>query len=146
MDEFIPWTWAVFALIFLIAEIFTAGFFLICFAFGAGAAAILAFWNFSMAWQMSAFILVSAAAVIFSRPLANRISGNQSNSVGIDRVLHKEAIVIVPIDPQNAQGRVRVEREEWLAESVDDKIIPAGAKVVVLEVKGTRLRVRHEIE
>ncbi|MEZ4729711.1 MAG: NfeD family protein [Caldilineaceae bacterium] len=37
---------------------------------------------------------------------------------------------------------MRVDREEWLAETVDGSRLPVGAKVVVLGVQGTRLQVR----
>lgn len=146
MEEFIsrlwPWLWAVLALIFITAEIFTAGFFLFCFGIGAAAAAAAAWFGASLVWQLSTFIGVSGVALLAARPVANRISGNQANQVGIDRVLNKEAVVTLTIDPVKAQGRVRVDREEWLAETVDGSRLPAGAKVVVLGVQGTRLQVR----
>lgn len=142
MEELIPWIWALMALIFIVAEIFTAGFFIICFGIGAAAATLVAFLGFSPVWQMVIFILVSGIAVFLSRPIAARISGSGSNSVGIDRVLHKEAIVTVAVEPLLARGRVRVEREEWLAESEDGQPIPAGATVKVIGVEGTRLKVQ----
>ena len=142
MEQWFPWVWALLALIFLVAEIFTAGFFIICFGIGAAAAAIVAFLGFSTTWQLTSFILVSALAVILSRPLAARISGEGNNRVGIDRVLHKEAIVTLAIDPASARGRVRVEREEWLADSIDGHFIPSGERVEVMGVEGTRLKVR----
>ncbi|MBX3010829.1 MAG: NfeD family protein [Caldilineaceae bacterium] len=142
MEQWIPWIWAIMALIFLIAEIFTAGFFLMCFGIGAAAAAALAFMGFLPVWQLVAFIVASSVSVFLARPLISRISGDQANHVGIDRVVQKEAIVVVAIDPAKAQGRVRVEREEWLAETVDGRLVPVGATVMVVGVEGTRLRVR----
>lgn len=142
MEQLIPWIWAIMALIFLIAEIFTVGFFLMCFGIGAAAAAVLAFLGFLPVWQLVAFIGVSSLAVLLSRPLANRISGDQVNHVGIDRVLYKEAVVTLTINPAKAQGRVRVEREEWVAETVDGSVLPAGTKVLVVGVVGTRLQVQ----
>lgn len=142
MTEWFPWIWAILALIFVIAEIFTAGFFIICFGIGAAAAAVVAFLGISTIWQMAVFVIVSAVAVVLSRPIAARISGSSENRVGIDRVLHKEATVTHTIDPTMAQGRVRVDREEWLAEAVDEKTIAVGAKVEVVSIEGTRLKVR----
>jgi len=142
MVQWFPWVWAILALVFIIAEIFTAGFFIICFGIGAVAAAIVAFLGMNTIWQMAIFVIVSAVTVMLSRPIATRISGASENSVGIDRVLHKEAIVIHAIDPMLAQGRVRVAREEWLAESVEEKPIAVGEKVEVVAIEGTRLKVR----
>ena len=44
----------------------------------------------------------------------------------------------IPVGPHET-GRVRVEREEWRAESVDGSEIAVGATVHVLRVDGTRL-------
>ncbi|MGL4648382.1 MAG: NfeD family protein, partial [Caldilineaceae bacterium] len=60
-----------------------------------------------------------------------------------DRVLGKTAIVLIAIDPQEARGRVRVDREEWQATSADGVPIALGAQVLVLGVVGTRLLVRQ---
>lgn len=142
MAEWFPWIWAILALVFAMAEIFTAGFFIICFAVGAAAAATAAFLGLSTIGQMAIFVIVSALAVVLSRPLAARISGRGENHVGIDRVLHREAIVTYAIDPTKAQGRVRVDREEWLADAIDHQPIAPGTKVEVVAVEGTRLKVR----
>lgn len=142
MAQWFPWIWAILALIFIIAEIFTAGFFIICFGIGAVAAALMAFLGFNTIWQMAIFVCVSALAVILTRPIATKISGAGDNRVGIDRVLHQEAIVTQTIDPAKARGRVRVEREEWLADSIGDVVIDSGSKVEVVAVEGTRLKVR----
>uniref|UniRef100_A0A540VI19 NfeD family protein n=2 Tax=Litorilinea aerophila TaxID=1204385 RepID=A0A540VI19_9CHLR len=141
--QWIPWAWAVMALIFLVAEIFTAGFFLICFGIGAAAAAILAFLGVGLVGQLAGFVVVSTLAVILSRPFARRVSGEGHSSFGVDRVLGKTAVVTVAIDPIQARGRVRVDREEWLADSVDGTPIEVGARVEVLGVDGTRLKVRR---
>lgn len=142
MAQWFPWIWAILALVFVVAEIFTAGFFIICFGVGAIAAAAAAFLGLNTLWQMAMFVIVSAIAVGLTRPLAVRLSGGSENRVGIDRVLHQEAIVTHTIDSVKAQGRVRVEREEWLAESVSKGLIPVGTKVEVVAVEGTRLKVR----
>lgn len=140
--ELVRWVWVVMALFFFVAEMFTAGFVLMCFGIGAAAAALLSFLGFGLAWQLAAFIVVSALAVVLSRPFAERVTGQQPQGVGIDRVLGKPAVVIEAIDPLTAQGRVRVDREEWRADAADGAAIPVGAVVEVVGVEGTRLRVR----
>lgn len=142
--ELVKWVWAILALLFFIAEIFTAGFFLICFGVGATAASVLAFAGFEPIWQMGGFVIGSAVSLILIRPFANRVSSHEPNVVGIDRVLDKQGIVIEAIDPVSAKGRVRVDREEWQAESVDRQPIAAGITVFVLGVNGTKLKVRKD--
>lgn len=142
MAQWFPLVWAILALVFIVAEIFTVGFFIICFGVGAAAAAIVALMGFSTIGQMLVFVIVSAIAVVTIRPIAARVSGHGENHVGIDRVLHQVAVVTHTIDPLKAQGRVRVEREEWLADTVEDTPVAVGTKVEVVAVEGTRLKVR----
>lgn len=140
--ERMPYVWAILAMFFAVAEIFTVGFFLICFSIGAVAAAVMGFLGFDFIVQLATFVIVSGLAVVSVRPLANRASTAAPNKVGIDRVLHQRAIVIEPIEPDAAQGRVRVNFEEWLATSVTGEPIQSGVAVEVVGVDGTRLQVR----
>lgn len=140
--EMVRWVWLGIAVFFFLAELFTAGFVLAAFGVGAAAAALVAFVGLGLPGQLVTFILVSAAAVLLSRRFADRVTGQQAQGVGIDRVLHKRAVVLEAIDPVTATGRVRVEREEWRADSVTGQTIPIGAFVEVTGVVGTRLQVK----
>ncbi|MGH8977382.1 MAG: NfeD family protein, partial [Acidimicrobiia bacterium] len=66
-----------------------------------------------------------------------------ADRVGATRLNGRRAVVLqaIPSGP-HATGRVRVEREEWRAESADGGSIEPGQTVVVLRVDGTRLIVR----
>jgi membrane protein implicated in regulation of membrane protease activity len=141
--EIIRWIWVGMALFFLLAEVFTAGFVLACFGIGALAAAVPAFLGLGLLWQLLVFIIVSTVAVLLSRRFADRITGKQPQGVGVDRVLGKKAIVIEPIDPLSPAGRVRVDVEEWRADSADGSPIAEGEVVEVLGIDGTRLKVRQ---
>jgi membrane protein implicated in regulation of membrane protease activity len=142
MNNILIWLWAGAALLFFIAELFTAGFFLVCFGIGAVAAALLAAFNVDILWQFVAFIGVSGLAVVFVRPFANQVSSHTDNPVGIDRVVGKPAVVLEEINPLLASGQVRVEREEWRADSVDGQPIAKDEIVEVVAVSGTRLLVK----
>lgn len=142
--EWLQWVWGVLALLLLIAEIFVSGFVLVCFAAGAAAAAISAFLGYNPVWQLGAFITVSLATMLLMRPFAERVTrAGGDNFVGIDRVLGKTAVVLIAIEPREARGRVRVDREEWQATTADGDSIPAGALARVLSVVGTRLVVEQ---
>jgi membrane protein implicated in regulation of membrane protease activity len=142
MMEVVRWVWIGMALFFLLAEVFTAGFVLACFGIGALAAAIPAFLGFGLVWQLIVFIVVSTVAVLFSRRFADRVTGDQPQGLGIDRVLGKQALVIEDIDPHSPSGRIRVDVEEWRADSATGAAISKGTVVEVLSVDGTRLRVQ----
>ncbi len=138
------WGWLVVAMVFFLAEVFTAGFVLAAFGVGAIAAAAAAFVGLGIEWQLAVFILASVAAIVYSRRFAERVTGPQPEGVGVDRVLGKSGVVLETIDPLQATGRVRIDREEWRAQSADDTVIPVDSLVEVVRVEGTRLIVREE--
>ncbi len=136
------WGWIVLALVFFVAEIFTAGFVLLCFGIGALAGAGAGFFGLGLAWQLIAFIVVSAGATLLSRPFAERVTSTGHQNLAGDRVLGKRAVVLQAIDPITSRGMVRVDTEEWRAESVDSRAIAKDSIVEVVGVDGVRLQVR----
>jgi len=139
------WIWTLGALTLGIAEIFTAGFFLLPFGIGAAAAAVLAWIGSPLVVQWLAMLGVSAATLVYFQRFARRRSESQHDRVGVDRLIGQTAVVLDMIDPQKATGIVRVETEQWRATSRGETI-RKNATVKVLEIKGTRLVVREVVE
>jgi membrane protein implicated in regulation of membrane protease activity len=136
------WIWMIIAAVFLAGEIFTAGFFLICFVFGAAAAGILGFLGVGFGWQLAAFVLISGLIFASSRRLAEKFSKKQPPGIGADRFIGKKGIVLEAIDNNLNTGRVRLDKEEWRADNEADEVIPIGAKVEVVRLDGTHLVVK----
>ncbi len=134
------WIWLGAAAVFAGGEMAVAGsFFLAPFAVGAAAATVLAFAGVPIVAQWAVFVVVSAVAFAGFRPLARRLDANSPNHrVGATRLTGHPAVVTKAIAGEGV-GLVRVDREEWRAESEDDQTVPVGAQVTVLEVRGTRL-------
>ena len=55
-------------------------------------------------------------------------------------------MVIVEIDPKKNTGRVRVDYDEWRAESESGEIIPEGTPIFVTGIEGTHLIVQKREE
>lgn len=142
--EIIRWAWLIIAMLFFLAEVFTAGFVLAAFGVGALAAFAAALLGLDLQWQLLVFVVVSAISVVLSRRFADRVTGKQPEGVGADRMVGKYGVVLTSIEPMVAKGLVRVEREEWRADSVDGQVIPADTVVQVVKLEGTRLMVRPE--
>lgn len=140
--DIVRWVWTIMAVAFFIAEIFTAGFVLACFGVGATAAAVLAWFGFGPAVQLGAFLVASIAAIVVSRPFAERVSPAAHPGVGADRAVGGTARVVERIDPAEGRGRVRFEAEEWRADSATGAAIDVDAVVEVVAVSGTRLIVQ----
>ncbi len=139
MELQVWWIWMVLAALFIIGEIFTAGFFILWFGIGAAVAGILALLGLHAGWQWGSFILVSGILIAASRRFAERVTKPQPPGIGADRWLGKTAVVIESIRNDDNSGRVRLDGEEWRACAEHDGTIPTGSKVKVLRVDGTRL-------
>ena len=142
MDIKIWWIWMAIAAFFVIAEIFTMGFFLLWFGVGAALAGILALLGLGMGWQLGSFIIVSLVLFVISRRFAERFTKKQPPGVGADRFIHKKGVVIEKIDNIKNTGRVRIGKDEWRADSDTDEVIPVGKTVEVDRVDGTHLVVK----
>jgi membrane protein implicated in regulation of membrane protease activity len=137
------WVWLILAAVLITGEIFTAGFFLLWFGIAAAAAAVAALLGAGDVLQWVIFVGLSFLLWASTRPLARRMLRNTATEpVGAERYRGAKGIVIQEIDNAQAKGMVRVEREEWRAESQDGSVIPEGTWVEVVDLTGARLVVK----
>ena len=128
--------------IFIVGEIFTAGFFIMWFGIGAAFAAVAAYFGLSSAWQWGIFAIVSGILFAASRTFADKLTKEQPPGIGADRYIDKEGIVIEEINNLKNLGRIKVEEEEWRAKSDSGTVIPKGETIKVVRADGTRLVVK----
>jgi membrane protein implicated in regulation of membrane protease activity len=144
------WIWLLAAVGFAAGEIAVAGtFFLLSFALAAAAAAVVAFAGGGLIVEWVAFVAVSGGSLAVLFPLGRHIDRrNPTPQVGAHRWEGQIATVLQDIPAGlHESGTVRVDREEWRAESTNGAPVPAGTRVVVARVAGTRLVViPHPIE
>ena len=130
-------------LLLLVGEMLTAGFFLLVFGIGAIGSFLVSVFGGSVLWQWIVFIIVSAVTFAFSRRFAEKLHrGPVDHGVGAERYTGDRAWVIETIDASAATGMVRVDREEWRADSFDKSVIPAETWTEIVEVDGTRMIVK----
>lgn len=146
MDD--PTIWAVIWLstmaAFGIGEMTMPGsFFLLPFAVGALAAAIVSLLSAPVVVGFAVFIAVSVGTFLGFRPLAKRLDATTPDVAGIgsNRLVGAVGTVTQTISHQpGVAGMVQVGTEEWKAEaSLPEVGLPAGTKIRVVEIKGTRL-------
>lgn len=136
------WIFLVLAVAFTVGEIAMAGtFFLLPFAAGALVAALAGFAGASVGIEWLAFVAVSAVASSVLWPLRRRLdSRNPRAEIGANRWAGRQAYVLRDIPGFGGEtGLVRLDREEWRAESMLGIPIAAGSTVLVSRVDGTRL-------
>jgi membrane protein implicated in regulation of membrane protease activity len=140
-NELWRWLWTIFAIVLAIGEMFTAGFFLLPFAIGGAAAAILAWAGAAVVAQWLVFFGVSLFSLAYLRRFIGRQDEGEQPRVGANRWVGSEGLVLQDIDPHTGSGMVRILNEEWRAASLGN--IPAGSRIVVTEVDGARLIVEQ---
>jgi membrane protein implicated in regulation of membrane protease activity len=144
MEDQWQWWWVGAAVVLGIGELLTAGFFLLPFAVGAAAAAILAFMGVSFALQLVTFVVISVVFLAVLQRFAREEQSDGTEPAGAGRFNGKRAIVIEPINRLEGTGSVRLETEQWRATTDGDQEIPVGQEVTIREVRGTRLVVEQE--
>jgi membrane protein implicated in regulation of membrane protease activity len=136
------WVFLVAAVVFTVGEIAVAGtFFLLPFGAGALAASLAGFAGVPVGLEWLIFVVVAAAASAVLWPLGRRLDRKTPHHpIGSNRWVGRQALVTRDIPGQHGStGMVRLEREEWRAESMMGVPIRAGSTVLVSRVDGTRL-------
>jgi membrane protein implicated in regulation of membrane protease activity len=146
MDFKIYLVWFIFAAIFIVGEIFTAGFFLACFGVAAIVAGVLALIGANAIWQWVGFVIVSGILFAVSRKFAEKFSRKQPPGIGADRFIGKEGIVLEDIDNVNNKGSVRIDKEIWRADSAGGEVIKKGKRIIVEKLDGTHVVVKTKEE
>ncbi|MCY3635214.1 MAG: NfeD family protein [bacterium] len=136
-NEVWRWLWTCSAVVFSLAEVFTAGFFLLPFAIGAAAAAVLAWVDVHILWQWLVFFVGSAVSFVYLRRFVRRLDHDEQPRVGASRLLDAHGKVIERVDDDAQTGMVRIGGEEWRASAAET--IEVDARVMVTEIDGTRL-------
>ncbi|MCY3863580.1 MAG: NfeD family protein [bacterium] len=136
-NEVWRWLWTCSAVVFSLAEVFTAGFFLLPFAIGAAAAAVLAWVDAHILWQWLVFFVGSAVSFVYLRRFVRRLDDDEQPRVGANRLIDAHGKVIERVDDDEQTGMVRIGGEEWRAVAAEP--IEVETRVMVTEIDGTRL-------
>lgn len=114
------------------------------FSVGAVAACITTLFCDDVAIQLLVFAVVSALALLVTRPLVKKIKVKKAEATNSDKYIGQEAVVIEAIDNNAAKGMVRVGPTKWTARSANDSPIEEGATVTVTAIEGVKLIVKQD--
>lgn len=139
-SELWRWLWLGLAVILGIGEVVTAGFFLLPFAIGGGAAAVVSWLGLTVLAQWLVFFGISLLSWAVLHRYIKRQDSDGQPQVGANRWKGATGLVLEEIDRVKGKGMVRIFGEEWRAtvEAGKDNI-PAGDTIEVIAVEGTRL-------
>ena len=99
---------------------------------------LCAIWFAVVVTQLIIFVLFSAVLLVLMRPFCRRFLKTKKEPTNADRIIGETAYVTEQIDNIRETGAVKVLGAEWSARSRDDSIIPSGAKVKVVEIRGVK--------
>jgi len=136
--------WLIVAIIFIIFEIFTAGFFYACFGAGALAALVTALVTDSIIWQIVIFCVVSVVLIPATRSLAKKIGDDSVPQAGADALIGLNGLVTETIKTTGETGMVKVDGQSWRANA--DSVITEGAEIKVINVRGAKLIVEEVVK
>ena len=128
--------WLIVAIALGAAEVITTTLAFGLVAVGALAAALAGALGASLPWQVAVFVLASLAGLLLVRPAVLRhLRRTPSLRSGTAALVGQNALVLDDVTPHS--GRVQIGGEEWSARPYDESsVIPAGATVEVLQIKG----------
>lgn len=138
--------WGAAAALCLIVELATYGLTSIWFAIGALCALVAAALGAPVWLQILWFVLISLATLALTRPLVKKYVNSRAQPTNADRVLGTRAVVKEQIDNLSATGTVLAGGKIWSARSAQDTPIPAGASVLVREIRGVTLIVAPDTQ
>lgn len=131
--------WLILLIALVVFEAATVNLVSIWFAVGAASALVTSAFTDSGKIQFIVFVLVSAVALLLTRPLAHRYANEKAESLNAGRNVGRKGQVLVEISP-DAPGRVRLDGVDWMARS--ETPIADGTPCEVLAVEGASLLVR----
>ena len=137
----IRWIWVALVIIFALIEVFTFGLTTIWFAIAALVMVFLSFLPIPLSAQILIFLGLSAALLIFTRPLAVKKLKIGREKTNVDSLIGKHALVTKRIS-EFEKGEVKLNGNIWSARSGDTTEIAEGTKCEVVRIEGVQAIVR----
>lgn len=113
----------------------------IWFALGGLAALITSFIKPDLWWlQLIIFVVVTAAALAATRPLAKKLISKKAERMNADRFIDEEAVVVQAINNVLGEGQVKALGTVWSARTEDDnEIVEVGETVIIKRIEGVKV-------
>lgn len=137
--------WLLIAAAFVVIEIFTSGFAVACFSVGCVFGSILAACDLSLTWQVVAFAIGTFLAFVLIRPVVMKYLDKKTNDshvkTNMDNIIGKTAVVTERIE-ENGFGRVKIDGDDWKAQTADGSEVEVGTKVKIESFESIILTVK----
>ena len=136
--------WVIVALVFVIVEIFTTGFAVMCISFGCLFGAAVSLFELDVKWQLLAFAVGTVLAFLTVRPLVYKFFYKKGQEVktNAEALVGRRAIVTERVGDEMHPGRVKVDGDDWKAISLDAEPIEVGDTVEIVAINSIIVTVK----
>ena len=136
--------WIIIALVFVIIEMFTSGFAVMCISIGCLFGAVASAIDWELKWQLLIFAIGTALAFMTVRPLVYKFFYNKSHEVktNMDALVGRKALVTERIEGELHPGRVKVDGDDWKAVSLEAEAIEVGEAVEITALNSVIVTVK----
>lgn len=136
--------WLILFVVFLIAELVTAGALVsIWFCVGALVALAAAYFGVALWLQVGLFFLVSVGLLLAMKPFLKKHMEPKISATNADRILKNKGVVVEEINNLKGTGAVKIDGKTWTARNVDgDPVIPVNEEVLVVGIEGVKAMVK----
>ena len=136
--------WIIIALVFVIIEMFTSGFAVMCISIGCLFGAVASAIDWELKWQLLVFAIGTALAFMTVRPLVYKFFYKKSHEVktNMDALVGRKALVTELIEGDLHQGRVKVDGDDWKAVSLETEAIEVGEAVEITALNSVIVTVK----
>ena len=136
--------WVIVALVFVIVEIFTTGFAVMCISFGCLFGAAVSLFELDVKWQLLAFAVGTVLAFLTVRPLVYKFFYKKGQEVktNAEALVGRRAIVTERVGDEMHPGRVKVDGDDWKAISLDAEPIEVGDTVEIIAINSIIVTVK----
>ena len=131
------WIWVGLTILFALIEIFTLGLTTVWFALAALVMVFLSFLNIPFSWQILIFLVISAALLIFTRPLAIKKLKAGKEKTNVDSLVGRHALVTKQIS-EFEKGEIKINGVYWSAHTEGNTEMKEGDKCVIVRIEGVQ--------
>lgn len=134
------WMWIGVIVLAILVEAFTEQLISIWFVPAAIIAVILDFCSVDILWQVLAFLLLSAAGILFAKIFLPKISPSDTYKSNLDSIIGEKCVVTETIDNFAGCGQIKIKGQVWSARGVsDDDVFEVGEVLNIVAIEGVKV-------
>lgn len=139
------WVFVTVGILLMAMEVITPGFIIMWFGIATIVAAIPVYFGASTSVVLLTFAVTLLILTVFVRRIfTTRFANKKGSATNASSLIGQKGVVVEPIDPIQATGKVRVRKEIWSAVAKSGNIIGVDQIVVVQDIEGVKLLVAKE--